>query len=281
MEKPNRNGYSRLREQIFTIIFEADTKAGKRFDVFLLGAIVLSVLVVMLESVKTFSERDHQIFVYLEWFFTSIFTVEYALRLYSVKNRRRYALSFFGIIDLLSILPTYLSLLLGGAQSLMVIRILRLLRVFRIFKLAHLITQSHVLIRALRASREKISIFLFVVLLLTFVFGSLMYFVEGGVNEKFDSIPRSIYWCIVTITTVGYGDISPVTPLGQALAAVLMVTGYAIIAVPTGIVTSEMVKKVTRQNVTTQVCPSCAREGHDVNAVFCKFCGSRLNEEDK
>lgn len=264
-----------LRDRIFTIIFEADTPAGKIFDVSLLVAILLSVLVVMLESVKTFPAWVHNLFVALEWVFTIFFTIEYLLRLYTVRNRVKYAASFFGIIDLVSILPTYLSFMLGGAQSLMVIRILRLLRVFRIFKLTGLMDHGNHIAGALKASRYKISIFLYVVVLVTFVFGSVMYFVEGGVNESFDSIPRSIYWCIVTITTVGYGDISPVTPLGQFLASVLMIIGYSIIAVPTGIITSEIMRK-SPEKITTQVCPHCLSEGHDADAVYCKFCGGHL-----
>ncbi len=266
-----------LRERIFTVIFEADTQAGKLFDIFLLAAILLSVLAVMLESIKSFSESHHNFLVGLEWVFTGIFTVEYLLRLYSVRNRLGYAVSFFGIVDLVSILPTYLSVLLGGgAQSLMVIRVLRLLRVFRIFKLTSLVNQGNVILESLRASRGKISIFLFAVSLITLVFGAVMYFIEGGVNPGFDSIPRSIYWCIVTLTTVGYGDISPVTAAGQFLASMLMLLGYSIIAVPTGIVTSEMIKKVTARTISTQVCPNCTREGHDKDAVFCKYCGEKL-----
>lgn len=268
-----------FRDRLFTIIFEADTPAGKLFDVTLLGAIMLSVLVVMLESVKTFSDRVHDVFVVLEWVFTVFFTIEYLLRLYAVRNRLKYAVSFFGIIDLISILPTYLSFILGGAQSLMVIRILRLLRVFRIFKLTGLIDQGNHIASALNASRYKISIFLYVVILVTCVFGSVMYFVEGGVNERFDSIPRSIYWCIVTITTVGYGDISPVTSLGQFLASLLMIIGYSIIAVPTGIITSEIMRKSSPQKITTQVCPHCLSEGHDEDAVYCKFCGGHLGND--
>lgn len=267
-----------LRDRLFTIIFEADTPGGKLFDIILLGAIVLSVLVVLMESVKTFSDGVRDLFVALEWVFTVFFTIEYLLRLYTVRNRLKYASSFFGVIDLVSILPTYLSLFLGGAQSLMVIRILRLLRVFRIFKLTGLMDQGNHIAAALKASRYKISIFLYVVVLVTFVFGSVMYFVEGGVNERFDSIPRSIYWCIVTITTVGYGDISPVTAAGQFLASFLMIIGYSIIAVPTGIITSEIMRK-SPEKTTTQVCPHCTREGHDADAAYCKFCGGDLGND--
>jgi len=275
-QRPDRQ--HTLRDRLFTIIFEADTPAGKMFDILLLIAILLSVLVVMLESVKTFSDWVHNLLVLFEWFFTVIFTAEYLFRLYSTRNRAKYATSFFGIIDLVSILPTYLSLFLGGVHSLMVIRILRLLRVFRIFKLTGLVDQGNHIAGALKASRHKISIFLYVVILVTVVFGSVMYFVEGGVNERFDSIPRSVYWCIVTITTVGYGDISPVTPLGQFLASVLMIIGYSIIAVPTGIITSEMMRK-TPETITTQVCPHCMREGHDADAGYCKFCGGDLRND--
>lgn len=275
-QQPKRR--SALRDSVFTVIFEADTPAGKMFDIFLLAAILLSVLVVMLESVKTFPDWVHNFLVVLEWVFTIIFSAEYLLRLYSVRNRVKYAASFFGIIDLVSILPTYLSLFLGGAQSLMIVRILRLLRVFRIFKLTGLMDQGNHIVSALRDSRHKISIFLYAVILVTIVFGSVMYFVEGGVNDGFDSIPRSIYWCIVTITTVGYGDISPITPTGQFLASMLMIIGYSIIAVPTGIITSQMMKK-TPENITTQVCPHCTREGHEADAGFCKFCGGHLRND--
>ncbi len=277
-KQPKGNGNDALRDRLFTIIFEADTPKGRLFDVALLISIILSVLVVMLESIKSFSTLYHRVFAILEWVFTGIFTLEYLLRLYAVRRRVKYVFSFFGVVDLVSILPTYLSLILGGAQSLMVIRVLRLLRVFRIFKLTSLLHQGNIIMAALKASREKISIFLYAVLLLTAVFGSVMYFVEGGVNEKFDSIPRSIYWCIVTITTVGYGDISPVTPLGQFLASMLMVIGYAIIAVPTGIITSELMKK-TPEKITTQVCPHCLSEGHDTDAAYCKYCGQNLENE--
>lgn len=277
IHKPEPGTAHPVREQIFTIIFEADTPAGKLFDICLLVAIILSVATVMLESVNTFSAAHHNFFVALEWVFTGLFTIEYILRLYCVRSQFKYATSFFGVIDLLSVLPTYLSLFLGGAQSLMIIRVLRLLRIFRIFKLTGLINQGNLIITAMRESRAKISIFLYAVILITLVFGSVMYFVEGGVNERFDSIPRSIYWCIVTITTVGYGDISPVTALGQFLAAMLMIIGYSIIAVPTGIITSAMVKKVSPRNITTQVCPGCTKEGHDQDADYCKFCGEKLN----
>jgi voltage-gated potassium channel len=271
---------SRFRERVFTIIFEADTPAGKVFDIALLIAIVLSVAVVMLESLPDMPARFRDAMVMLERVFTVLFTIEYVFRLYAVRNRWKYASSPLGIIDLMSIAPTYLSFILVGSQSLMAFRILRLLRIFRIFKLTRFMNQASFIVGALQASRDKIYLFLFTVSLITVVTGSLMYFIEGGVNPDFDSIPRSIYWCVVTITTVGYGDISPVTPLGQFLASLLMMTGYAIIAVPTGIISSEMVR---RQHapflVSTQVCPHCTGEGHDRDALHCKYCGALLNEE--
>lgn len=269
-----------LREQLHEIIFEADTRAGRIFDIVLLIAILLSVMVVILESVDSISDRYGQLFYTLEWIFTIIFSVEYVLRLISIWRPLNYVVSFFGVIDLLSILPTYLSLFIGGAQSLMVIRLLRLLRIFRIMKLTNLLNQGRIILESLRASRDKILVFVFAVLLLTVVFGAVMYFVEGNTNAGFDNIPRSIYWCIVTMTTVGYGDISPQTAVGQFFASMIMILGYAIIAVPTGIVTAEMVKKIRHPNhITTQVCRNCSAEGHDHDAVFCKYCGEKLNEE--
>lgn len=278
MEDPKTGRNERLRARLHEIIFEADTKEGKYFDIALLVAIVLSVVVVLLESVQSYFERYTDLFWALEWFFTFIFTIEYFLRLYSVKSSFKYAKSFFGIIDLISILPTYISIFFGGTQVFMVIRIFRLIRVFRILKLTHLLIQGRLIIESLKASKEKIFVFLFVVILATFSFGAIMYFVEGVKNPGFDSIPRSIYWCIVTLTTVGYGDISPVTPLGQFLASLLMILGYSIIAVPTGIVTANMVNIFKRESdFNTQVCPNCAREGHDLDASFCKYCGEELN----
>ena len=269
-----------IRQKIHTIIFEADTPVGKLFDVVLMIAIIISVLLVMLESIESYHNRFGNLFYYLEFFFTILFTIEYALRIYSVYQPKKYITSFFGIIDLLSILPFYISLMIGGAQSLMVIRGLRLLRVFRVFKLGQFLFEGERLMRAMRNSRDKILVFLTTVILLIFIFGSLMYLVEGPNNEGFDSIPRSIYWAVVTLTTVGYGDITPHTPLGQFIASVIMVAGYAIIAVPTGIVTSE-VMNVDKKNrkVTTQVCQNCLRAGHDVDAEFCKFCGESLKLE--
>jgi len=265
-----------FRRRLYEIIFEADTPAGKAFDVTLLMLILLSVIVVLLESITSYSVLYGDLFKQLEWIFTILFTIEYILRLYVTKNPRAYATSFFGVVDLLAILPTYLSLFAIGYEQLIIIRALRLMRIFRIFKLGHFLNEGDTIVRALRASRTKIAVFLTFVLLLVLIIGSLMYVVEGSVNEGFSDIPRSIYWAIVTLTTVGYGDITPITPIGQFLSAAVMMLGYAIIAVPTGIVSAEMVSQ-QRHLHTTQVCPHCHREGHEVDAVFCKYCGGELN----
>jgi voltage-gated potassium channel len=262
------------RAKLHEIIFEADTSAGKFFDIALIVLILLSTFCVMLDSVREIRTTYSEILYVLEWFFTLLFTVEYILRLYCVQRPWRYAISFYGIVDLLSILPTYLSLFVAGTHYLLVIRILRILRIFRVLKLVTYLGEARLLIRALMASRRKIGVFLFTVITLVIILGSLMYVIEGE-ESGFTSIPRSIYWAIVTLTTVGYGDIAPRTGLGQFLAAFVMILGYAIIAVPTGIVTVEM-GNVFRQPLTTRACPVCAAEGHDDNAVYCKFCGSHL-----
>lgn len=265
------------KEKIHEIIFEADTPAGKTFDIFLMGMIIASVIVVMLESVGELQANYQSIFYVLEWIFTIFFTIEYGLRLYCVYNPMKYAKSFYGIIDLLSILPTYLSLIIPGTHTLMVIRALRLFRVFRIFKLAHFLKEGHLIIQALKASRAKITVFLVFILLVVMVMGSLMYFIESEANTGFTSIPRSIYWAIVTLTTVGYGDIAPQTPAGQFVAAAIMIMGYVVIAVPTGIVSSELLSQQELQH-NTQACRYCGEEGHDDDALYCKYCGEKLNE---
>ncbi len=267
---PNRH----WRRQLHEIIFEADTRAGKAFDVLLILAILASVLAVMLDSVADIRARYGTFLYAAEWFFTLMFTAEYVLRLLVVERPLRYARSFFGIIDLLSILPTWLSLIFPASRYLLAIRILRVLRVFRVLKLVQYLGEASLIASSLRASGRKIFVFIFTVLTLIVVFGSVMYLVEGPASG-FTSIPRSIYWSIVTLTTVGYGDISPATPFGQFIASALMIIGYAIIAVPTGIVTVEMGKAFSK-GVSTQSCPSCGDEGHDVDAVHCKFCGEKL-----
>lgn len=265
---------ARWRLVLHEIIFEAETRAGKTFDLLLMLCIVLSVGTVFLESVRDVREHYGYYLHAIEWGFTILFTIEYVLRLLSVGRPLKYAISFFGLVDLLAILPTYLSLLIPGTHYLLVIRALRILRVFRILKLATYLQEAERLMRALRASRRKIAIFLYTVLTVVIVIGSLMYMIEGEANG-FTSIPRSIYWAIVTLTTVGYGDIAPATTPGQMLAAVVMILGYGIIAVPTGIVTAELVYG-QREQISTQACVMCAAEGHDVDAVFCKYCGARL-----
>ncbi len=270
------------KEWLHEIIFEADTPTGKVFDITLLILIVASVLTVMLESIDSLASRYSRWFYIIEWGFTIFFTLEYFLRIYSVYRPRKYITSFFGIIDLLAIIPTYLSLFIAGTQYLLVIRALRLLRIFRIFKLVKFLKESSAIVKALNASRPKITVFMFFILVMVIIFGSIMYLVEGNQNTGFDSIPRSIYWAIVTLTTVGYGDISPVTNLGQFLAAVVMILGYAVIAVPTGIVSAEIIRgegKEKEPSTNTQACRYCGKEGHDDDAIHCKYCGEILNED--
>lgn len=263
------------RKKIHDVIFEADTFAGKAFDVILICAIILSVIVVLLDSVNKYQVKYGYYLYLAEWFFTIIFTIEYILRLISVRYPGRYARSFFGIIDILSILPTYASLVFPGVQYLLTVRILRLLRVFRVFKLTEYISEAQFLVIALKASLRKIGVFILAVLTLVTVIGSLIYVIEGKENG-FRDIPTSIYWAIVTLTTVGYGDLSPQTPLGQLFASIVMILGYGIIAVPTGIVTVEMARAAKSQQVTTQNCQNCLAEGHDGDAVYCKYCGEKL-----
>lgn len=262
-----------LRRRLHEIIFEADTASGKAFDVALLVTILLSVAAVMLESVEAIDERHHGLLVAAEWTFTGLFTIEYMIRLSVVRRPTAYARSFFGIVDLLAILPTYLALFFGGAQSLLVVRAFRLVRVFRVFKLARYVGEAGVLRTALLASGPKIIVFLVAILTLVIVIGSIMHLVEGPVNEGFASIPSSVYWALVTLTTVGYGDVTPQTPQGKALAMMVMVMGYGIIAVPTGIVSAELVRVKT---VSTRSCPDCSAEGHDIDARHCKKCGHEL-----
>jgi len=262
-----------LKERLYEIIFEADTREGKLFDVVLLIVILLSVLLVMLESVPSIAAKHIQMLHIFEWIITAIFTLEYVLRILIIKKPIRYIFSFYGIIDFLSVIPTYLSLFIVGSHSLVVIRMLRLLRVFRILKLTRYTIAGRTLGRAMWHSREKISVFIFLVLILVVIIGTIMYMVEGEAHG-FTSIPVSIYWAIVTLTTVGYGDISPETSFGQFLASMVMIMGYAIIAVPTGIVTSELMKPKSKNN--TQVCNNCLCESHDDDAVFCKKCGIRI-----
>ncbi len=265
------------KETVHEVIFEADTPAGRAFDIALIVLILLSVVAVLLDSIETI-HLDHGDLLYrVEWGFTIVFTIEYVLRLWCIKNTVLYARSFYGVVDLLGILPTYLSLLLTGAQYLLVIRVLRVLRVFRVLRLVRYVSEASLLGDALRASRRKITVFLFTVLTMVVVFGSVMYLVEGPENG-FTSIPRSIYWAVVTLTTVGYGDISPGTPLGKFIASFVMITGYAVIAVPTGIVTLEL-SEAHRRSANTRSCNHCSAEGHQREATYCWRCGAHLFEK--
>jgi voltage-gated potassium channel len=276
-DRPDVPEHPAWKETLYEIIFEADTRAGKTFDVALIATILASVLVVMMDSVASLREEYSNIFKLLEWVFTGLFTIEYILRLVSVKRPLKYAFSFFGVVDFLAILPTYLSLFSPVMHYLLVIRILRILRIFRVFKLAHYIGEAGILIRALRSSGRKITVFLFTVLTLVVVFGSLLYIIEGEQNG-FTSIPKSIYWAIVTLTTVGYGDISPQTSLGQTVAAFIMIMGYSIIAVPTGVVTVEL-SRLSGMYTRGGKCPACGAKSHDADAKHCKYCGSGLDKK--
>jgi len=270
----SKNGISGVRARIHEIIFEADTPAGKLFDVLLIVSILLSITVVMLDSISPLRDTYGSLFNYLEWFFTILFTIEYILRLGSVGRPMKYATSFYGVVDFVAIIPTYLSLVFPATRYFAVVRALRILRVFRVLKLIQYLQEANTLIAALKASRRKITVFFFTVCTLVIIFGSLMYVIEGEANG-FTSIPKSIYWAIVTMTTVGYGDLSPSTALGQVLASVIMILGYSIIAVPTGIFTVQFTQALSRE-VSTQACPQCSAEGHDADAEYCKFCGEKL-----
>lgn len=263
------------REKMHEIIFESNTPSGKLFDIGLLIAILLSVAVVMMESVASVASEYGPLLRSLEWFFTVLFTLEYIARILSLRQPKYYITSFLGFIDLLSILPTYLSIVFVGAQALLVVRTIRLIRIFRILKLTRFVGEADVLAAALRASRHKIIVFLVVVVSSVTIMGSIMYLIESS-EAGFTNIPVSIYWAIVTLTTVGYGDIAPQTILGQALASVIMVLGYGIIAVPTGIVTAEFTNLKFNKKLNNIACLNCGREGHEIDAVFCKYCGEKL-----
>lgn len=265
------------KDRLHEIIYEADTKAGKFFDVVLLFAILASILLVMLESVESINNKYGQLLNIAEWVITILFSLEYILRIVSIKKPILYIFSFYGIIDLLSTLPKYLSMFFIGSSHFAALRALRLLRVFRILKLARYIGASEKLLIALKASKAKISVFLFFVIILCVILGTFMYIIEGAENG-FTSIPRSVYWAIVTLTTVGYGDIAPHTPFGQFIASIIMILGYGIIAIPTGIVSSEMTKNTNNKvHTNTQSCKNCSIENHKDEAEFCYNCGSKLN----
>jgi voltage-gated potassium channel len=264
------------KQRLHEIIYEADTPQGKLFDVVLLIAIITSIILVMLESVEKIDIKYHNTLYIGEWVISILFTIEYILRIVAIKKPFKYIFSFYGIIDFLSTIPIYLSFFIVGSQGLVALRALRLLRVFRILKLGRYIGASNKLMLALKASKAKIAVFLFFVLIVCIILGTIMYMVEGAENG-FTNIPKSIYWAIVTLTTVGFGDIAPQTPLGQLIASVIMILGYSIIAIPTGIVSSEMTKTTTEQDHNTQSCPNCLKENHQEKATFCYNCGSILN----
>lgn len=275
-----------LKNKLHTIIYEADTPMGKLFDVVLLILILVSVILVMLESVASIDTHYHDLLYFGEWVITIFFTIEYILRIITVKKASNYIFSFYGIIDFLSTIPLYLSFILAGSNALLAVRALRLLRVFRILKITRYMGEANKLNKALRDSKPKIFVFLFAVLILSIIAGTIMYLVEGE-QSGFVSIPISVYWCIVTLTTVGFGDIAPVTPLGQFIAAIIMIMGYGIIAVPTGIVSAEYASKKTTTlddpeyiHVNTQSCQNCNENNHHDNAEFCHKCGSTLHQKD-
>jgi voltage-gated potassium channel len=275
-EEPEARAISGWRFKLYEVIFGYDTPAGKLFDICLIIAIIMSVLVVMLESVSAYNEAYGTLFTRLEWIFTVLFTLEYIARIISIGKPIKYIFSFYGVVDLISLLPTYLALIFPPAFSLVDIRTIRLLRIFRILKLTRYMRASRILAEAIKNSGAKIGVFLLVVLTIVIIAGTLMYLIEGE-EYGFNNIPHSIYWAIVTLTTVGYGDISPSTPLGQVIASIIMIMGYGVIAVPTGIVGVELshVKKIT-STTKTKACTSCALETHDKDARFCKRCGFGL-----
>ncbi len=290
MESENKHTW---RTKLHEIIYEADTPAGKLFDVVLLITIIASIILVMLESVSSFDEKHHDLLNIGEWIITILFSIEYILRIITVNKPIKYITSFYGVIDLLSTIPKYLSLFFAGTHALVALRALRLLRIFRILKLARYLGASNQLASAIKASRAKISVFLFAVLIASVIFGTIMYMVEGA-DSGFTNIPKSVYWCIVTMTTVGFGDIAPVTPLGQFIAAIIMIMGYGIIAVPTGIVSAEYTKassggnkKVSNEEheqlktvvLNSQCCINCLAEKHQDDAIYCHKCGCKLHHD--
>lgn len=278
-DRASHHASNSIRDRIWRVIFLTDTKASRGFDVALLWLIGLSVMVIMFDTVDAYHDRSPKLFVVLEWIFTILFTVEYFVRIWTVKNKRGYIFSFFGLVDLISIIPTYLTLFVHeGAAVLVVVRILRLLRIFRILKMVRHIGEANILLNAFRASIRKVTVFIFFVIAITMILGTMMYVVEYLIydNEGFCNVPQSIYWSIVTISTVGYGDIAPISPLGKMIATVIMLTGYGIIAVPTGIVTAELNFQMAAVQMDTRECVECGLEGHDTKAAFCKMCGTEL-----
>ncbi len=283
MQTETKSKIDVLRQKIYIVIYGTSTPAGKLFDLVLLVLILLSVLAVMLETVSSFDLKYHKELIVFEWIFTSLFTIEYLLRIFSTRKPWKFIFSFYGIIDLVAILPMYLSFFFVGSSVIASIRALRLLRIFRILNITQYIGESNKLKSALRDSKAKIIIFLFVVVIICVLMGTLMYLIEGK-ESGFSSIPLSIYWCIVTLTTVGFGDITPVTSLGRFIASIIMITGYGIIAVPTGIVSAEFTKqkiKQKKESKNSSICPVCNKTDHKNEADFCYNCGEKLNNKSK
>ena len=284
----NTKKQSHWKEKLHEIIYEADTPAGKIFDIVLLLLIVASIILVMLESVTSFAEKHYDFLNISEWVITILFSIEYIARIIVVNQPKKYIFSFYGIVDFLSTIPKYLSFFIINSHSLVALRALRLMRVFRILKLARFVGESNNLIKALRASRAKIAVFVFFVLIICVILGAVMYIVESGQDSGFTSIPRSVYWAIVTLTTVGYGDIAPATALGQFISSIIMIIGYGVIAIPTGIVSVEYSKNysdkenleekpIQKIRLNTQICSNCHHRTHDDDANFCKICGNNLH----
>ncbi len=266
------------RVKLYNIIYEADTSLGKLFDVVLLILIVFSIILVMLESVSSYNIKYHDQFYIAEWIITIFFSIEYILRIITINKPTNYIFSFYGIVDLLSTIPSYIIFFVGGSNMFLAVRALRLLRVFRILKVTRYIGESQKLLSALNNSRAKISIFLFAVLIICIITGTLMYLVEGPDNG-FTNIPISIYWCIVTLTTVGFGDIHPLTPLGRFIASFIMIVGYGVIAVPTGIVGAEISKDMSKNDEKSlKLCTTCGEKDHKTASEYCHNCGNKLNE---
>ncbi|GAB2779717.1 ion transporter [Halomonas shantousis] len=277
MVPPLKPANSRLRTRLFQIIFESDTRMAKGFDIVLIALILTSVLVVLLDSVPSYNERFGEVFYTLEWIFTLLFTLELAARLYCLERPLKYLTSFYGMIDVLSVMPTWLALLLPGTQSLLVVRMLRALRIFRILRLMQFVGESRLLLDALKRSMHQIVLFLFSIFSLVTIFASVMYLIEPA-EAGFTSIPISIYWAIVSLTTVGYGDIVPVTPMGKTITVMLMLIGYSIIAVPTGVFSAEVIRSLREERYSNEACPGCGLDRHERDARYCKRCGTWLDE---
>jgi voltage-gated potassium channel len=271
----------RQRYGLHVILFKTETKAGRIFDTILIWVIICSVLIVVLETVTVFKDSFWWIFFVLEWIFTIVFTIEYILRLYSARDPIKYAWSFFGWVDLLALIPTYISVFFLGAQHLLIVRAMRLLRIFRIFKMGHFVSEGSLVVSALKASRTKIYVFVSFVALMAIILGSLMYMVEGHLNENYSNIPKGIYWAITTLTTVGYGDVVPFTPMGRLFATMVMILGYGVIAVPTGIVTAEISSRVMKMKEIMELdCANCGQREHQKSAIYCHRCSEDLHRFD-